>query len=163
MSRIYIDQYTGKIQRTDLYLVRLTMKDGTVYENLEPRRLFPYTNQTMYITLLYQNERELGFVRDLEEVDEDSRKALEDCFAEYYMIPKITRVIACKDEAGSLKWTVDTDRGMTVFTIKNRHSDIKHLWGTKRVIIRDSNDNRYEIPDHTAMDAHSSRILFSYL
>ena len=163
MSIIYIDQYKGKIQRTDLYLVRLNMKDGTVYENLEPRRLFPYTNQTMYITLLDQNERELGFVRDLEEVDEDSRKALEECFAEYYMIPKITRVIACKDEAGSLKWTVDTDRGMTVFTIKNRHSDIKHLWGTKRVIIRDSNDNRYEIPDHTAMDAHSSRILFSYL
>ena len=72
MSRIYVDKYTGRIERTDLYLVRLTMKDGTVYEDLEPRMLFPYTNHTMFITLLNSDERELGFVRDLDELDEDS-------------------------------------------------------------------------------------------
>lgn len=163
MGRIYIDRYTGKIERTDLYLVKLTMKDGTVYENLEPRMLFPFTNHTMYITLLDDRERELGFVRDLEEIDEDSRKALEECFREYYMIPKISRVLACEDKFGTLKWTVETDRGEITFRIRNRHSDIKHLWGTKRVVIRDSNDNRYEIPDYTAMDARSNRLLFSYL
>lgn len=163
MGRIYIDQYTGKIERTDLYLIRLTLRDGTVYENLEPRKLFPFTNSTMYITLLNEDEREVGFVRDLEEVDKDSRQALEECFREYYMIPKISRLIDCEDKFGTLKWTVETDRGVVSFQIRNRHSDIKRLWGTKRVIIRDSNDNRYEIPDHTAMDAHSARILFSYL
>ena len=163
MGRIYIDQYTGRLERTDLYLVKLTLKDGTVYENLEPRMLFPFTNHTMYITLLDKHEKEIGFVRDLEEVDPDSRKALEECFHEYYMIPKISRVLACEDRFGTLKWTVETDRGKITFRIRNRHSDIKHLWGTKRVIIRDSNDNRYEIPDHTAMDAHSNRLLFSYL
>jgi hypothetical protein len=41
--------------------------------------------------------------------------------------------------------------------------DIKQLRGTNRVIIRDSNDNRYEIPDVENMDPHSDRILFSYL
>ncbi len=163
MGRIYVDRYTGKIERTDLYLVKLTMKDGTVYENLEPRMLFPFTNHTMYITLLDNHEKELGFVRDLEEIDEDSRKALEECFHEYYMIPKITRVLACEDKFGTLKWTVETDRGEITFRIRNRHSDIKHLWGTKRVIVRDANDNRYEIPDYTAMDAKSNRLLFSYL
>ena len=163
MGRIYIDRYTGKIERTDLYLVRLTLQDGTVYENLEPRMLFPFTNHEMYITLLNKDEREVGFVRDLEEVDDASRQALEECFREYYLIPKISRLIDCEDKFGTLKWTVETDRGVITFQIRNRHSDIKHLWGTKRVIIRDSNDNRYEIPDHTVMDAHSNRILFSYL
>ena len=47
MGRIYVDRYTGKIERTDLYLVKLTMKDGTVYENLEPRMLFPFTNHSL--------------------------------------------------------------------------------------------------------------------
>ena len=47
MGRIYIDKYTGKIERTDVYLVRITLKDGTVYDNLEPRRLFPITNENM--------------------------------------------------------------------------------------------------------------------
>ena len=34
---------------------------------------------------------------------------------------------------------------------------------SNRVIIRDANDNRYEIPDYTALDAHSKHLLFSYL
>lgn len=163
MRRIYVDKYTGKIERTDLYLVRLTMKDGSVYENLEPRKLFPYTNQTMFITLLDSDERELGFVRDFDELDEDSKKALLECFKEYYMIPKILKVLECEDKFGTLKWRVETDRGEVTFNIKNRHSDIKHLYGTPRVIVRDSNDNRYEIPDINKMDGHSNRILFSYL
>ena len=163
MGRIYIDRYTGSLERTDVYLVRLTMKDGTVWEDLEPRRLFPLTNQSMYITLLSKEEKEVGFVRDLEELDESSKQALIDCFREYYMIPKILRLIESEDKFGSLTWKVETDHGIVTFRIRNRHSDIKHLHGTKRVIIRDSNDNRYEIPDYTALDAHSNHLLFSYL
>ena len=163
MGRIYVDKYTGKLERTNLYFVRLTMKDGRVYEDLEPRKLFPITNNTMYISLLDSDEKELGFVRDLEEIDEDSRRALEECFAEYYMIPKITKVLRCVDKFGVLKWTVETDRGEITFSIKNRHSDIKRFHGTPRVIIRDSNDNRYEIPDITKLDRRSNLILFSYM
>lgn len=163
MGRIYVDKNTGKIERTDLYLVRLTLSDGTVYEELEPRRLFPFSSSAAYITLLDKKEREVAMVRDMKDLDGDSVKALEACFHEYYMIPKISRVIACEDKFGILKWTVETDRGEVTFQIRNRHSDIKHLHGTKRVVIRDSNDNRYEIPDHTAMDVHSERLLFSYL
>ena len=163
MARIYVDRYNGKIERTDLYRVRLTMKNGGVYEDLEPRRLFPITNQTMFITLLDSNEREGGFVRDFEELDDASRRALEECFAEYYMIPKISRLLECEDKFGSLKWTVDTDYGRVTFRIRNRHSDIKRLGHSNRIIIRDSNDNRYEIPDCTDMDPHSIHLLFSYL
>lgn len=163
MSRIYVDHYTGKIERIDVYLVRLTLRDGTVIEPLEPRRLFPITNTDMYITLLDDEEREVAFVRDLEELDPLSRTALEECFREYYMIPHITRLLESEEKFGSLKWRVETDRGEVEFRIQNRHSDIKRLWGTNRVIIRDSNDNRYEIRDVEQMDAHSRRLLFAYL
>ncbi|MBO4413189.1 MAG: DUF1854 domain-containing protein [Clostridia bacterium] len=163
MGRIYIDKYTGKIERTDVYLVRLTLKDGTVYENLEPRRLFPITNENMYITLLDQDERELGFVRDYGELDEGSREALRQAFAEYYMIPKIVRLIKTEDKFGTLKWTVGTDRGEVTFRIRNRNSDIKRLFGTNRVLVRDSNDNRYEIPDIENLDRRSKKLLFEFL
>ena len=163
MRRIYVDKYVGKIERTDLYLVKLTLKDGTVHENLEPRRLFPLNNPDMYITLLDSNEKELGFVRDLLELDEDSANVLRECFAEYYMIPKITRLIAAEEKFGSINWSVATDRGDISFQVRNRHSDIKKLYGSNRVIIRDSNDNRYEIEDYTKLDSHSLRLLFSYL
>ena len=163
MERIYVDRYTGTIEQTDLYLIRLSLKDGRVYENLEPRRLFPITNQTMYIALLNEEEKEIGFVRDLKELDSASARALQECFREYYMIPQILRVLSCEDKLGMLKWTVETDRGEITFRIRNRHSDIKKLWGTNRVIVRDSNDNRYEIRDYTALDARSAYLLFSYL
>ena len=163
MGRIYIDQYTGRLERTDVYRVRLTLRDGSVIENLEPRRLFPITNATMFITLLDENEREVAFVRDYAEIDEASVRALEECFREYYMIPHIQSLIKSEEKFGALRWTVETDRGVVTFRIRNRHSDIKKLYGTKRVIIRDSNDNRYEIRDYTAMDAHSLHLLFSYL
>lgn len=163
MGRYYIDKYTGTLEKTDLYLVKLTKKDGTVVENLEPRMLFPFSNQDMYITLLDENEKEYGFVRKMDEIDEPSQKALKECFKEYYMIPRITAILDCEDKFGVLKWKVDTDRGIVSFQIRNRHSDIKPMGKTGRVLIRDSNDNRYEITDHTKMDPKSLRILFSYI
>ena len=162
MGRIYIDQYTGKIRRSDVYLVTLTLKDGTVIENLEPRRLFPVTNANMFITLLDHDEREVAFVRDLEELDKDSAKALLECFKEYYRIPKILRLIDSNEKFGSLSWTVETDHGIVSFRIRNRHSDIK-CFNNKRVLVRDTNDNRYEIDDYKVMDKHSQHLLFSYL
>lgn len=162
MGRIYIDQYTGRIKRSDVYLVTLTLKDGTVIENLEPRRLFPVTNADMFITLLDHDEKEVAFVRDLQELDENSANELRKCFKEYYRIPRIIRLIESDEKFGSLTWKAETDRGTVSFRIRNRHSDIKCMNGT-RVLIRDTNDNRYEIPDYTALDPHSRRLLFSYL
>jgi hypothetical protein len=162
MARIYIDQYTGRITRSDIYLVTLTLKDGTVIQDLEPRKLFPVTNPDMYITLLDNDEKEVAFVRDLEELDAASAAVLKECFADYYRIPQITKLLSSNEKFGSLTWHVETDRGTVSFRIRNRHSDIKCMNG-KRILVRDTNDNRYEIPDYTAMDAHSKHILFSYL
>ena len=117
----------------------------------------------MYITLLNKDEREVGFVRDLAELDEASVKALADCFAEYYLIPKITRVISCEEKFGSIKWEVETDRGLVKFRIRSRHSDIKKMHGSNRIIVRDTNDNRYEIPDLTRLDSRSRHLLDNFI
>ena len=116
----------------------------------------------MFITLLDHDEKEVAFVRDLQELDPASADELRKCFKEYYRIPKVTKLLESDEKFGSLTWKVETDRGTVSFRIRNRHSDIKCLNG-KRVLIRDTNDNRYEIPDYTALDMHSRRLLFSYL
>ncbi len=162
-KRIYVDKSTGRIERTDLYLVKLILNDGNVIENLEPRRLFPLSNTDQYVTLLDSQEKERALVRDIQDLDAVSRQALEDCFREYYMIPKITQVIDVRDKQGNLSFTVMTDRGEINFRVRNRHSDIKSSNKTKRVIIRDSDDNRYEITNFTTLDIKSRRLLFSYI
>ena len=163
MARIYVDKDNGRIERTDMYLVKLTLNDGTVIEDLEPRRLFPHTNTLQYVTLLNNKEKEVALIKELKDLDKDSRKALEDCFTEYYMIPKISRVLHVEDKFGALKMTVMTDRGEISFRIRNRHSDIKMLHRNGRVLIRDSDDNRYVIDDYRQLDAHSRAQLIADL
>ena len=89
---------------------------------------------------------------------QESKKVIEACLREYYLIPKIKRLIDSTEKYGILKWTVETDRGMCSFEIRNRHSDIKMLYDG-RVLVRDSNDNRYEIPDYRTLDKHSMVLL----
>ncbi len=161
MARIMLNKDNCKIERTDMYLVDVIMTDGNVLKDLEPRRLFPLSDLEHYITLLDDSEHEVAFITNLSDLDEDSRQALCGCFTDYYMIPKIVEVLQIYDKFGSLKFKVRTERGVVEFRIRSRHSDIK-LLRNGRIIIRDSNDNRYEISDFDALDNRSKKLLFSY-
>ena len=158
----YIVTDADKITRTDTYLVKIECADGSCLEGLEPRRLFPHTNLTQYITLLDPSEKEVAMIKDLSTIAPESRQAIEDCFFDYYMIPEITEILHVEDKFGVLKWKVMTDRGEIGFSIRNRHSDIK-LLGKKRLLVRDSNDNRYQVGDIANLSKSSIKKIYSYL
>ena len=161
-KRFFVDRCTATVERTDLYLVRvIAKKDGAVYEDLEPRRLFPVTNPDMYITLLDKDEKEVAFVRDFKDLDDASAAALRACFEDYYRIPRITAITKSEYKFGVLFWSTETDRGPVRFRISSVRHDLLRLGD--RVLIRDSNDNRYEIPDVKLLDKQSSGILFAWM
>lgn len=162
MANRYLITCADSIVRTDTYLVRVDCADGRCFEELEPRRLFPMSDTDRYITFLDSREKEIAMVKDLAELDEASRRAVEECFFDYYMIPEITKIIGVEDKFGTLKWRVMTDRGEITFSIRNRHSDIKVL-GKDRLLVRDSNDNRYQISDMSSLDKKSMKKIYSYL
>ena len=162
MARYYVDGSRDRIVRTDLYLVRLEKADGEVIEDLEPKRLFPFSNPEEYITLIKDTKKEIAVIRKLSELSEESRRAIDECFAEIYMIPYITRVNHVEAKFGMLNFSMETDRGPIKFRIRNPHSDIKKL-DDGRMLFRDSDDNRYEIPDLEKLDKHSLHVLFPYL
>jgi len=107
-------------------------------------------------------EKEKALIKSLSSVTKESREAIEGCFGDYYMIPKIIKMIDITEKHGVLRWTCRTDRGDCSFRIRNRHSDIKMLYDG-RVLIRDSNDNRYEIENVRALDRKSQRMLANEL
>ena len=163
MARYFVDGQNDSIEREDLYTVKLTKGDGEIIEGLEPKRLFPYTDPDHYITLIEGGKKERAVIRDISELSDESRKVLESCFSEIYMIPNIIRVYSCDTSFGSLAFKVDTDRGGPItFRIRNSNSDIKML-SDVRMVIRDSDDNRYEIPDVTKLDKKSAHHLFPYI
>ena len=149
-----------RVVRTDTYLVRVEGHDGRVFEDLEPRRLFPFTAPDRFVTLMDSKENEQALINDMNALDEASRRAIEECFAEFYLIPEVTGIIHIDDKGGSFKWKVMTDRGAIEFHIRNRQSDIKQDGNI--LLIRDSNDNRYRI-DITKLDAKSVKKILSYI
>lgn len=161
MARIMLNKDNCKIERTDMYLVDVIMTDGNVLKDLEPRRLFPLSDIDNYITLLDDSEHEVAFITSMSDLDSDSQEALLGCFRDYYMIPRIVEVLQVRDKFGSLKFKVRTERGIIEFRIRSRHSDIK-LFRNGRIIMRDSNDNRYEISNFDDLDKRSKKLLFSY-
>ena len=160
MERIYVEQ-DAALTRTDCYLLTLTLPDGRVLENLEPRRLFPISSENTYISLLNTDEAEVALIRDLHALSADSQAAVNACFAEMYRIPHITKIIDINEKFGTLMWQVETDRGPVTFLIRGRYQTVKRLG--KRFRVRDNCDNRYEIPDYTALDKRSRRLLIPYM
>lgn len=162
MERIYIENDVARFTRKDITIVDLELYDGRKFENLEPRRLFPMTGLEKYITLLDQEGREVAVIRDLRTLPPGERKIIEECLDEYYLIPRIVKINECKESFGLLTIKAETDRGQAVIEIRNILHGLKLLYGS-RVLLRDSNDNRYEIPDLNRLDRKSRAMIDSFL
>ena len=157
-ERLFITS-DDKIEQYENNLVTLRTKSGDVYEQLEPRRLFPVNAASVYITLLDKDGSEVGIIRALDDLAPDSRAAIEYSLKDYYLVPTITRIISITEKYGTLHWVVETDRGIKEFDIRNRNHDIK-VFPDGRGRVRDSDDNRYVIADYRKLDKHSrSRLI----
>lgn len=161
MERIYIDGDCARFTRKDLILVDMELSDGQKFENLEPRRLFPVSVREQYITLMDKNGAEQAVIRDLKALPDDQREIIEDCLNEYYLIPKILRIYDVHERFDGLTLFTDTDKGQANIEIRILRKGFV-LEGV-RVLLRDINDNRYEVPDVTRLDNLSKQILSRYL
>ena len=160
-KRIYITS-NDRITKDENNLVNVTLADGTEMKSLEPRRLFPVSSLDTYITLLDEEGVEFAIIKSLAELDRDSRKVVSDSLDDYYLVPKIVKIISTEEKYGTLRWTVETERGIKKFDIRNRNPDIK-VYKDGRVRVRDSDDNRYVIDDYRTLDPHSRAKLMTDL
>ena len=162
MERIYIDNDMARFTRKDRTLVDVAFKDGKTFENLEPRRLFPVSNAQRYIALLDENGTEQAVIRDLNNLPSQEQAIIRECLSEYYLIPKIQRVVDCDERFDGLTLHTETDRGPAKIEIRTLMQGLK-LFDGRRVLVRDMNDNRYEIPDWNKIDSRSRQILSRYI
>jgi hypothetical protein len=151
-TRVFLTE-RDVITRNENNLVDLRLDGGESYEGLEPRRLFPVRMADKFITLLSE-EGEVAVIRDLSELSPESRAVIRASLDDYYLVPTITRIISAADKYGTLRWTVETDRGIRSFDIRNQNHDIR-ISKDGKVRVRDADDNRYVIPDYKKLDPHS--------
>ena len=160
-ERIYVKK-EDRILAYENNLVTLETADGEIIEALEPRRLFPVSKPTEYISLLDKEGTERALIRNLYDLSDEARAAITYSLDDYYLVPHILRIIEKGEKYGTLRWTVETDRGIKSFDIRNRNHDIK-VYKNGMVRVRDSDDNRYTIDDYRALDKKSRALLVADL
>lgn len=162
MARLFLTGNDVRIKSHDRIFIDAELYTGEIYTDLEPRRLFPVTGASDYITFLDENGEERFILRHISDLPPNQQEMLEKCLWEYYRIPKITRIINRHDADHIWTWIVDTDRGEYTFEITNMLNAIKMFYD-KRILITDSKDNRYEIPDLYKLDRRSINMILPEL
>ena len=162
MARLYVEYDMARFTRKDITHVDMELYDGRKFENLEPHRLFPLSGLEKYITLLDSEGIERAIIRDLRTLPPWEKKTIEECLEEYYLIPRVEKIDHIEEKYGVVTIDARTDRGQARIEIRNILHGMKLLYGT-RVLLRDGNDNRYEIPDLQQLDKRSRQLIDSYL
>jgi hypothetical protein len=103
-------------------------------------------------------QKVFGLVADPRELDHESRQIVEEELRRRYLLPVITRIVSLRREFGMSLWKVETDRGISEFTMTGGHDNIAELTPT-RLVLTDSEGNRYEIPDLRRLDPASRALL----
>jgi hypothetical protein len=99
-------------------------------------------------------------VRDMNKLDSESRRVLQDVLKQLYFTAEIIQVNAIEEQSHIPTWDVETDRGPRTFDMASTRRDIRIL-ERGRLLIRDADGNRYEIPDYRQLDAFSKAIIES--
>ena len=158
----YIEGPEVRLTENDKIFVDAEFYSGEKFYELELHRMFPITGLTKYIALMDSEGNEIAVIRDINDLMPESREVVENCLREYYMIPRITKFIKMSERFKIWMWTAETDKGVCTSEIRNHLTAIKPLYDG-RVLIKDANDNRYEIPDVNLLDKHSKKLILPKL
>jgi len=154
MNRIYIENDNARITLRDDMLLDIEMYSGVKFESIEARRLFPITGKNKYITLLDTDKKEVAVILNVDTLMLESKKAVLAALNQYYLVPKIIKITEIVEKFGTIRVNALTDHGNCYFEVSDRARNLKVLYDG-RVLIRDTNDNRYEIPDMKKLDRRS--------
>ena len=147
--RLYIDEFEE---------LTLELAGGEIYRAVSVLRAFPVSAQDQFLLLNEEDGDEIGTVRDLNELDAESRLVLNDELERLYFTAEIVQINAIEEQSHIPTWDVETDRGPRVFDMASTRRDLR-VMERGRILIRDADGNRYEIPDYRQLDAFSKAIL----
>jgi hypothetical protein len=139
----------------------LLEREGEEPRTVKPVRALPLTDPDDWIGLMDEKGKPVHMVRSLAELEPDSRAVLQQELERLYFLPKILCLHDISEEYGVLRLVVETDKGPRTFEVRTREH-IRFL-PHGRILLRDLDGNRYDIPCIGEMDAHSRVLAETYL
>jgi hypothetical protein len=135
--------------------------DGTKYSNVTPVALFPISKPESWISLRSLDGTELACVEDPRTLPADVWQLLNEDLSRREFVPTIRRIVRVSGNSEPCEWQVETDRGPTRFLLKSE-DDVRRI-GDHEILILDAYGTRYHIPDLSALDVKSRRIVEWYV
>ncbi|MCM3784173.1 DUF1854 domain-containing protein [Neobacillus mesonae] len=132
--------------------------EGTPYDEIVVYRTFPFKYTTQYISIRNAKGDELGIVKDINQLDSESREELDKELQFRYFLPRVTRVDSVKEKSELWMWELQTTLGPTRMAMRNLHEHVQFP-GEGRMVLTDINGKRCEILDWRELDAHSRKEL----
>jgi len=149
-----------KLRHDSFGRLLLTLDDGVEVCGVVPVRCFPFTAPQDHVAFLDEKAREVFHLRTIAELDEPTRKVLEEDLARREFIPLIKEIISISPGAEPTEWCVDTDRGETRFLLPSE-DNVRRL-GPHGAVISDAHGIRFRILDTRTLDPVSRRLLAQY-
>ena len=124
------------------------------------RPCFPWSQPSRFVSLRDFDDEEIGFVRDVSDLDAVSRPALEQALIEAGFVLEIARISSIEEEVEIRSWRVDTLAGPRSFQTA-RDEWPRELPGGG-LLIRDVAGDLFFVREPTKLDEESQDLLWAY-
>ena len=139
-----------------------TTAEAQVHVGVTPVRAFPIAAPQAGLALVGPDGKELVWVAELASLPGPTRALIEEELAQREFIPRIQRILKVSTFSTPSTWEVETDRGPTHLVLKVEE-DIRRLPQRGRLLITSGHGIVFEVPDMTALDRASRKILERFL
>ena len=152
--------FKGKILKPDENYVYTETE--AEYKRVFLQRIFPHDMFYKYISVLDEDNAEIGIISDISLFDEETVKILKRELDRKYYIVKLKKIISVKEKYGFSYWKAETEYGEISFTLHDTSRSITKV-GEDKLFISDVDANRYEIESYNALDKKSRKSLELYI
>lgn len=140
----------------------LTLPDGAEHVAVVPVRAFPIGAPLEGLSLVGADGHELQWIDRLDRLPAQARTLIEEELAVREFIPTIQKILSVSSFSTPSTWELETDRGPARLVLK-AEEDIRRLAGRTRLLIAGGEGMQFLVPDSTALDRHSRKLLERFL
>ncbi len=124
------------------------------------RRCFPWSQPARFVSLRDKDNKEVALIRQPEQLDDASRKVLEQALVEAAFVLCVVKIHDVEEEVEIRTWKVETEQGPRTFQTKL--DDWPRELPGSGLLVRDVAGDLYHIANRDDLDEKSRKLLWAF-
>ena len=140
---------------------QLVAQRGQNYQKVQIKPCFPWSCINQYLSLRDRENQEVALIKDIKELDMESRQVVEQELTKTGFVFEIVSVASLETEFEIRNWKVTTRQGSCTF--QTELDEWPRLFPGKGLMIKDVAGNLYHIPEPQLLDKKSQKLLWAFI